>query len=136
MRGELILTVLSVSSSYIRNVEHDAAPANAPPDTVQWWLAASGCWRVRTFGLDHDIHVHSLGGEVLPDMAAENTRRHYADVIAAEHRLLIEDASDAQAVGRLLKLNGVGGFWESAAPQFAFWKPDDSRYQSKSKPRE
>src|SRR5207245_4972487 len=54
----LVLAVLSVQSSYRNNTEK---PASDVCDTVQWWITPDNTWRIKTFALDHDIHVHEVG---------------------------------------------------------------------------
>jgi len=53
MRGILLLAVLSVKSSYSREEETPLESAEDTPDTLQWWFGEGGCWRIRTYTLDH-----------------------------------------------------------------------------------
>src|SRR5690242_14872900 len=56
----LLVARLTVASSYVRNVER---PAGAAFDTIQYYLPDAGpaVFRIRTFAVDHDIHVHRVG---------------------------------------------------------------------------
>ena len=54
----LILAVLTVESSYLQEVER---PTKNVPDTVQFWFTPDSQWRIKTFAIDHDIHVHRIG---------------------------------------------------------------------------
>ena len=56
----LIVAILSIESSYLDEVER---PVKDVPDTVQFWLTSASQWRIKTYAIDHDIHVHRLGGE-------------------------------------------------------------------------
>ena len=42
MRGILFLAVLSVKSSYSRDIELSVEGPNDVPDTLQWWFGARG----------------------------------------------------------------------------------------------
>jgi hypothetical protein len=48
MRGTLLLALLSVKSSYLREIETVLENADDVPDTLQWWFGDGGCWRMRT----------------------------------------------------------------------------------------
>lgn len=61
MRGILVLAVLSVKSSYSRNLEIALQREDDVPDTLQWWLGRDACWRILTYALDHDIHTYFVG---------------------------------------------------------------------------
>ncbi len=133
----LIVAVLTVASSYARNTEIRVIGA-APPDTVQWWLDASGCWRIKTFALDHDIHIHSLGEQDvsrLKALAVENTQKHYGDVVSRV--LVVEFPSlEPEATSKVLREAGLGAALEVAPAGFAFWNPDGGRYRTQSHPSE
>src|SRR5262245_38647949 len=108
MRGTLVLAVLSVKSSYLREVEEPLDGADDVPDTLQWWIGEDVAWRIKTYALDHDIHTHSVdrGGHDLVALAQTNNRKHYGDVIASQHVLEFQDCTDAKEVRRVFK--GVG----------------------------
>ena len=76
----LVLAVLSVQSSYRNNIEE---PADNVCDTVQWWITPDNTWRIKTFAMDHDIHIHEIGTPMDPAEAINNTRKHYGDVIVS-----------------------------------------------------
>jgi hypothetical protein len=61
MRGILVLAVLTIKSSYSQNVELAVSDADDVPDTIQWWLGVGGCWRLRTYAIDHDMHSYKIG---------------------------------------------------------------------------
>jgi hypothetical protein len=131
----LVVAVLSVASSYSRNFE---TAAGDPPDTVQWWLDAAGSWRIKTFALDHDIHVHSLGQTELGQLkalAVENTQKHYGDVVS--RLVVLEFPSLApEATSVVLRDAGLGAALEVAPAGFAFWNPDGGLYRTQSRPEE
>lgn len=138
MRGILLLAILAVKSSYVRNVEEELSGPDDIPDTVQWWITAEGAWRIKTFALDHDIHTHAVRGTPQPNLleiARANTEKHYGDAIAQHLELHFEDCTDAQATRAILADAGLEPRIEIAADQrFAFWKPDEARYRSQSAP--
>jgi hypothetical protein len=61
MRGTLVLAILSIQSSYARDVEQSLDTPDDVPDTLQWWVSPQGSWRIKTYALDHDIHTHDVG---------------------------------------------------------------------------
>jgi hypothetical protein len=136
MRGTLLLAILSVQSSYLREVEVPLQQPTDVPDTLQWWIGNDMVWRVKTFAVDHDIHAYSVGP---PDpgtleLARTNNQKHYGDVIAAQHVLEFTDCGDAAEVTRVCGLAGLEPRVEVAALGFAFWRPDDTKYRTQSQP--
>ena len=138
MQGKLILAVLNVKSSYSTEIEEPLDGVNDIPDTLQWWIGTETAWRIKTFALDHDIHVHSVGSgsEELVQMALDNNSEHYDDVIACQHVLQFNDCDDVKEVKRLFKKTGLSPRLEVATGRFAFWKPDDAKYSTQSQPKE
>ncbi len=136
MQGTLVLTILNLRSSYQSNAEQPLGKGADVPDTIQWWIATTGSWRIRTYAIDHDIHTHALGNSSdLEALAIENARRHYGDVIQSQHVIRLNDALDATAISAAFRAVGLEPRIEIATGRFAFWKPDDGRYQTLSKPR-
>lgn len=136
MHGILLLSVLNIASSYADNVERPLDGADDTPDTLQWWIGEQ-TWRIRTYALDHDIHPHSVartGPEVL-ELAKQNNAKHYSEVTAVQHVLNFKDCGDADEVANVLGDAGLPNRLELAAGRFAFWKPDDAVYWSKSVPK-
>jgi hypothetical protein len=135
MRGTLLVGILAISSSYLRDVEQSTE--DGVPDTVQWWISKTGCWRIRTYGLDHDIHTHSVGEltESLHDFAIANTKKHYEDVLSRLVRFEIADTSDAADIRAQFSEAEMTPHFDIAAGRFMFWKPDDQRYHTQSAPK-
>ncbi|HTO63681.1 MAG TPA: hypothetical protein VMM15_20775 [Bradyrhizobium sp.] len=138
MQGTLVLAILTVRSSYARQIEERLVDHADVPDTLQWWIAAGGSWRIRTYAIDHDIHTHQVDGDPtrLLTLASEGNRKHYGDVLAAEHVLHFADSHDWSDVDAKFRAIGLAPRLEIAADRFAFWKPDDARYATKSRPVE
>jgi hypothetical protein len=136
MQGTLVLAILAVRSSYGQRIEVRLGDSKDIPDTLQWWIAASGTWRIRTYAIDHDIHTHQVDGK--PDdllvLASEGNRKHYDDVLGAEHVLQFSDCNDRSEVQAKFRAVGLEPRLEIAAGRFAFWKPDDLRYSTKTAP--
>ena len=133
MQGTLVLTILTVQSSYLREVEVPLAADVGAPDTIQWWIAPNGSWRIRTYALDHDIH--SVGhGENLKQLALANARKHYGDVILSQHVIELSDCGDTNETSAAFRALGLEPRIEIAPGRFAFWKPDDARYYTQSQP--
>ncbi|RYD35914.1 MAG: hypothetical protein EOP85_18640, partial [Verrucomicrobiaceae bacterium] len=79
----LILAVLNIESSYLDNLERPAGDAR---DTVQFWFAPDTQWRIKTYAIDHDIHIHPVvtaeGEEALDTgIACESISDAYDDVL-------------------------------------------------------
>jgi hypothetical protein len=136
MQGTLVLAILAVRSSYGQQIEVRLGDSKDIPDTLQWWIAASGTWLIRTYAIDHDIHTHQVDGK--PDdllvLASEGNRKHYDDVLGAEHVLQFSDCNDRSEVQAKFQAVGLEPRLEIAAGRFAFWKPDDLRYSTKTAP--
>jgi len=136
VKGTLVLAILKVTSSYARNIERPVEGADDVPDTLQWWIGEQ-TWRIRTYGLDHDIHSHSIartGSEVL-DVALQNNAKHYASVTKVQHVLEFADCNDPVEVAKVFGDAGLPARLEVAAGRFAFWKPDNLKYRSHTAPR-
>jgi hypothetical protein len=129
----LVLAVLSVQSSYRENTEK---PAGRVPDTVQWWISAEATWRIKTFAMDHDIHIHQIPSTFGPDQAISNTRKHYGDVIHSLHVLRFPDYTNERSVREVLKSADLATNLEVAPQGFAFWNPDHAKYRTQSQPKE
>lgn len=136
MQGTLVLTILTVQSSYLREVEEPLNDAAVVPDTIQWWIAPSGSWRIRTYALDHDIHTYSVGDvNGLTDLALANAQKHYGDVIRSQHVIEFRDCLDAAEMSAAFREAGLEPRLEVAAGRFAFWKPDEGKYHTQSEPK-
>jgi hypothetical protein len=135
LQGTLVLAILNVRSSYIAETEEAIGDADVP-DTLQWWLGDQA-WRIKTFAVDHDVHTYSCGPNKpeLLELAKQNNLKHYGDVIAAQYVLEFSDCANAESVAAVLANAGLANRLEVAAPNFAFWKPDDARYRTQSKPK-
>jgi len=141
MQGTLLVAILTVRSSYLNSLELPLAGADEVPDTLQWWIAGLGTWRIKTFAIDHDIHTHRVdtrrveGNEQeLLALARENNRKHYGDVIKAEYSLNFADCCNRAEVNAEFQRAGLEAHLEVADERFAFWKPDEARYSTKSNP--
>ncbi|MEO5613612.1 MAG: hypothetical protein ABIR04_01625 [Cypionkella sp.] len=134
--GVLFVTVLSVSSSYANNVEYTVVGSSRVPDTVQWWISPDGIWRIRTFGVDHDIHVYKVEGVQKDplEFAKANTLKHYGDVLASQNLLSIEGGADSEMIAGRLVDEGLAPYFDVTPVGFIFWRPDAARYFSQTAP--
>jgi hypothetical protein len=137
MQGTLLLATLTVRGSYGRDIELPLTSEADVPDTLQWWIAAAGAWRIRTYAIDHDIHVHQIGGTAadILTLARQNNRDHYGDVIKAEYAVSFADCRNQDEVQAEFRRVGLEPRLEIAPDRFAFWRPDDAKYSTKSEPR-
>ena len=131
-RDTLVVGILTIESSYRAN---RGGPASRVPDTIQFWVTGDRSWRVRTYAVDHDIHVHAL--DPVPNeartVAEEHIRRNYGDVLAKVVVLSVgkESSSDIAT----LRTAGLQGSLERSAGGVVFWNPDGGRYHTQSTPR-
>jgi hypothetical protein len=136
MRGILVLAVLTIKSSYSQNVELAVADADDVPDTVQWWLGEGGCWRLRTYAIDHDIHTYKIGnGQGMLELAQANNQNNFGDVIKAHHVIHFVNCGDPSELAAEFGRIGLCPRLEISPGRFAFWKPDEAVYSTKSKAR-
>jgi hypothetical protein len=134
---ELVLAILSTESSYAREIER---PATQVPDTIQFWLAPSVQWRIRTYAIDHDIHTHTLGpradgSSFTTEEAIAHTKKHYSDIISSIVVLTLRDPNDKEEVRRVLAGHKLTGTLETGKSGVAFYNPDSGEYRSKSRPK-
>jgi len=132
----LVVFILTVESSYQQNVER---PHGAVADTVQFWFSPNDDWRVKTFAIDHDIHVHRIRAadaerKFGPEEAKVSTRKSYADVIEAVAVLEFTDPNDRAEVDRTLRSHSLGGSLEIGKTGVAFYNPDGGHHRTQSKP--
>jgi len=132
----LVIAILKIQSSYAKNEEK---PAKEVPDTVQFFITKDKGWRIRTFAMDHDIHVYDLGdlGKMKGtpvDFAKENIRKHYGDILAPLEVIEMPDLKDEGTIKKVLEEKKLKPSFEVAKDGFIFWKPDDAKYTSQTKP--
>ena len=133
----LVLAILTTESSYAQEVERSATDI---PDTIQFWIAPDSDWRIRTYAVDHDIHVYKVGprpdgSRLTADQAAEHNAKHYGDITAKAVTLHFTDPGHEDEVRRVLAENGLAGVLEVGRGGVAFYNPDRGEYRTKSTPR-
>jgi hypothetical protein len=133
---QLVLGTLTIESSYAENIERFSSDV---ADTVQFWISPSGNWRIRTFAVDHDIHVYQIqsanAGKFSADIAVDHIKKTYNDVISSIEVIEIANPDDAGEVQKLLTAHDLSGTLEVSEAGFAFYNPDNARYSTKSDPR-
>lgn len=127
----LLVCRLQVVSSYLENIEYEADGNDV--DTVQWWLDEQEAWRVRTFGVDFDIHVHHQATPMTAEAARALTEKHYGDVIADVQAFQFVAVNDAAAARQLVEALG-GRFDVAPNGRLGIWNPGDTPYRSQSEP--
>jgi len=133
----LILAVLTVESSYLQEIER---PTKNVPDTVQFWFAPDSQWRIKTFAIDHDIHVYRIGAQgskarLTTESATNNIKKSYGDVTASVFVLEFPDPENKTEVERILKEHKLKGRLEAVKDGYYFYNPDGGDYRTKSKPK-
>jgi hypothetical protein len=136
MKGTLVVQILNTRGSFMQN---RSEPADELADTVQFWVTDSTAWRIRTWAIDHDIHVYQLGHAQIPGEPVEwlrlDSQKHFEDEIAAEHVLRFENARDETEVQEAFRAIGLDPRLEVTDIGFCFWKPDDAKYHTQSTPK-
>jgi hypothetical protein len=133
----LILAILTVESSYLKDVER---PAKTVPDTVQFWFAPDSQWRIKTYAIDHDIHVHRIdiaddAKRLTVEFAQNNIKKSYGDVTSEVLIVEFPDPKNEADVKRILRDKKLDGTLESVKDGYYFYNPDSGDYRSKSKPK-
>jgi hypothetical protein len=135
MKGTLVLQILNIRSSFRKE---RSTPAINLPDTIQFWITDDSAWRIRTYALDHDIHVYQLGHQQIPgdpvEWLRQDSREHFADEIASEYTILFSDAQEEAEVQKVFEAIGLDPRLEVADLGFCFWKPDEQKYVTQSTP--
>jgi hypothetical protein len=137
MRGFLVLAILSVRSSYSRELEIALDGKDDILDTLQWWFGDGGCWRIRTYAMDHDIHAYVIGNspQTTLELAKKNNLKNYGDVIKMQHVIHFADCTDRSEVEAEFERIGLAPRIEIDPSRFVFWKPDEAVYSTKSTPK-
>lgn len=133
----LVLALLTTESSYKSEVER---PATAIVDTAQFWFGPQALWRIRTYAIDHDIHVYTLGarqdGSSLTTADIEaHINKHYADVLGKLYVIQFNDPNNGAKVSKVLQEHGLSGALVLASAGFAFYNPDRGQYKTQSAPK-
>jgi hypothetical protein len=134
MKILLLVFLVNLESSYLQNVEREV---REPADTVQFLLLGNAAWRIKTFSIDQDVHVWSIGDmnqENFESLAESNTQKHYGDVLAGTVR--IEAAGDLNTLKASVQASVLGGTLEVPnSEEFAFWVREAGMYKTKSTPQ-
>jgi hypothetical protein len=133
----LIVAILTVESSYLQEIER---PAKLVPDTVQFWFAPDSQWRIKTFAIDHDIHVHRIAvanndARLTTEFAKSNIKKTYGDLTAAVFILEFPDPKNEIEVQRIFREHKLTGKLEAVKDGYYFYNPDSAEYRTKSKPK-
>ena len=134
MNATLVIFFLTVQSSYSANVE-SAATADVF-DTVQFYGSdAAGAWRIKTYAIDQDVHVWSIGKNIedIVALARSNTEKHYGDVLGEGY--ILKSTTGVEGLREELAARGLSTHLEISEAGFVFWAPEGTHYRSKSKPQ-
>ena len=133
--GTLLVSVLSIESSYAKNIER---PATDYFDTVQWWAGESGDWWTTTFAIDADIHPHKIEPKSSAlefiKMAKDVSQKDYGDVTRRVVEIDVPAGLTNEELGKLLKKQGLSENFEWVDAGYLFWKPDLRHYFTQTKP--
>ena len=135
MKDKLIIFKLKIKSSYLQSREE---PADTVFDTLQFYTHERKIFRIKTYAIDQDIHIHqvNIGERKVEDVEKfliESTKMHYADAIEKELTLHLSGPDDQKSAKDFFEKNGMNPSLESN-PGFAFWNPDNETYSTQSRP--
>lgn len=133
----LALAILTTESSYKSEIER---PATIVADTIQFWISPESSKRIRTYAIDHDIHIYSLGNKedgsaFKPSDVEEHIKKHYNDVIKKLYVIEFRDPNNSTEVAQALESYNLAGSLEVARTGFAFYNPDRAKYKTQSQPK-
>jgi hypothetical protein len=134
MKSVLVIFFLSVQSNYFDNTETDATDVDF--DTVQFFATDQGNWRIKTYAINQDVHVWSMGGtpDDILDLARQNTEKHYGDVLTEGY--ILESTDGVDGLRNELRNRGLDDHLEISKSGFVFWAPAGSNYHSRSTPQQ
>jgi len=129
----LVVGVLTIQSSCAQELER---PAEEVPDTVQFWLGPKRRWKIRTYAVDHDVHVWDLADlgtarDAPVQFAVDHIGKHYGDILTRCVIIKLPNTSDSAAIQTALSEHGLTGDLQEAewdGNRFAFWTPDGAEY--------
>jgi hypothetical protein len=133
--GTLIISILSVESSYKKNKEIKAIKHH---DILQWWVTNSGASRIKTYSLDQDIHIYYINKpnefENLIKLAKSNNQKHYSDIIIKNYEFKIEKGMKLSEFNNLLKTSKLNPHSELFNNNHLIWLPDNREYKTITTP--
>ena len=133
--NRLVLAILNTESSYAEDIER---PVTNVPDTVQIWSSPEGQVRIRTYGIDHDIHAFLLGTQTetmfTQEMAITFIKNHYQDVLSKIYVLNFPHLYNINEVRRVLLSQELDGIMDFSHTGFAFYNPDRASYNLRINP--
>jgi hypothetical protein len=133
MKTVLVIFFLTVQTSYLRDVETEATDDTF--DTVQFFSGERGCWRIKTYASDEDVHAWSIGApDDIVALARQNTEEHYGDLLSEGY--IIETTEGIEGLRRELLERGLSDHLEISKSGFLFWTPAGTAYRSKSTPKQ
>ena len=136
MDTTIILSVLKTKSSYRDDTELLVDDPSDVPDTLQWYITGSLAYRIRTYSIDHDIHVFKVGptNDDLVKLAIDNNTENFGDIIESQHIFEFDTIPDENTASERLREKALPGMFRSVSDTYLFWSPDEVDYLSQSEP--
>ena len=134
MKTTLIIFFLGIQSSYSENREE---PIEGFADTVQWVITDERVWRIRTYAVDQDVHVHLVAKEIDPSidyvtLAQANVEKHYGDVLNG--KVILHSDKGVPGIEAHLVRHGLGAHLNMGQNGMLFWSPEGTDYRTRSHP--
>lgn len=135
MQDRLLIFKLKIKSSYLQNKE---LPSDTDFDTLQFYAHGDTVWRIKTYAVDSDIHIHQINprGKSLQEtliFLTESTKAHYGDVMDQEYEMKLAGPDDMDTASAFLKKHTLSGKLESHE-DYALWNPNGAIYTTQSRP--
>jgi hypothetical protein len=98
---------------------------------VQWWVNNNQTWRIRTFDINSDIHVHEIKQAMTIDSIDELMKKRYSDILVGRYDFISISLHDNEIIINKMK---SGSLETSSKNSFSFWNHDDRAYCTKTNP--
>ena len=134
MKGTLLLSILSVRSNFIENIEIDAED-NPETDTAQWWIGPTEAFSITTHALNHDIRIWAVPAkEGMIPVIQDMQEKSYGDVTARRIWIELENALDQDEVATKFAEYGLEPTVVISEEAFLYWRYGTAEYQGLSGP--
>lgn len=136
MKGTLLISILTTRSNFIEDVE---LPAEDHPetDTSQWWIGPEMSFTIKTYALNGDLRIWSVG--TVDDMIAKAeavNEKHYGDITGRNVRIDFENSTNEDELRQKFEEAGLTPTIAGEAGSFIFWRPNGGEYSTKGEPEE
>jgi len=132
----IILVPLLVRGSYIEDREIRLEELEDNIDTLQWIINDDITFRIRTFALDYDIHIHKVGKADfdIVEYAIQSNHKYYGNIMHRQYAQILNNFPALTEGNELLESLGLPGEFRPLFDKYMYWSPDREEYFSQSRP--